>query len=372
MSPGRRVRAVGALLAGVLALSACASTPAGGGEEVAETTAALPALSEIDVLDDPRSYVGESTATLPDAAITAVDEDPEQSLPVTVTSYDQTGETEVEVADTSRVVAVDLAGSVAATVWGLGFGETLVGRDQSTTFPGTEDLETVTSGGHTINAEAVIALEPTLVITDGTVGPADVVAQLRDVGITVVFVKNEASFDGAAELARQVSAVYGAPDTGELLAERIEQEVDEKIEEIAAIAPSAQEDRLRIVFLYLRGSAGVYYLFGSESGADQLIEGLGGVDVVSELGWEGMQPMTDEALVAADPDLILVMTKGIESVGGVDGLLADKPAVALTSAGENRRFVDMDDGTILSFGPRSALVLDALARAVYAPEAGSE
>jgi iron complex transport system substrate-binding protein len=77
--------------------------------------------------------------------------------------------------------------------------------------------------------------------------------------------------------------------------------------------------------------------------------------------------MTDEAMVAANPDLILVMTDGLESVGGVDGLLADKPAIALTTAGQHRRFVDMADGDILSFGPRTPAVLDALARAIYAP-----
>jgi iron complex transport system substrate-binding protein len=80
-----------------------------------------------------------------------------------------------------------------------------------------------------------------------------------------------------------------------------------------------------------------------------------------------MKPMTDEALVAADPDLVLVMTDGLASAGGVDGLLASKPALALTTAGQNRRFVDMADGVVLGFGPRSASVLDALARAVYAP-----
>jgi len=78
--------------------------------------------------------------------------------------------------------------------------------------------------------------------------------------------------------------------------------------------------------------------------------------------------MTDEALIAANPDLILVMTDGLESVSGVDGLIAEKPAVGLTRAGENRRFVDMADGEMLSFGPRTPLVLDALARAIYAPE----
>lgn len=368
MTLRRTALLAGVLLAGLLTLTACAGGTAADPGPLEKP--ALPALAELDIPADPRASTGPSTALLPDAEIISAVEHPAQSLPATVTSYDQSGENRVQVADTSRVVAIDLAGSVAATVWGLGFGDTLVGRDQSTTFSGVEDLPTVTSGGHTVNAENVIALKPSLVITDGTVGPRDVIEQLRDVGIAVVFVKNDPSFDGAADLARQVAAVYGAPEAGEALAERIGQEVDEKIAEIAEIAPASDEKKLRMVFLYLRGSAGVYYLFGDSSGADQLIEGLGGIDVAGQLGWEGMQPMTDEALVAANPDLILVMSKGIESVGGVDGILHDKPAVAITKAGKNRRFVDMDDGTILSFGPRSALVLDALARAVYAPDSG--
>jgi iron complex transport system substrate-binding protein len=61
------------------------------------------------------------------------------------------------------------------------------------------------------------------------------------------------------------------------------------------------------------------------------------------------------------------MTDGLASVGGVDGLLESKPAIGLTTAGENRRFVDMADGQVLGFGPRTAAVLDALARAIYAP-----
>jgi iron complex transport system substrate-binding protein len=61
------------------------------------------------------------------------------------------------------------------------------------------------------------------------------------------------------------------------------------------------------------------------------------------------------------------MTDGLASAGGVDGLLDAKPAIALTRAGQNKRFVDMAVGEILSFGPRTAAVLDALARAIYAP-----
>jgi iron complex transport system substrate-binding protein len=369
---GRRVRrlAIGVALALAAALVAGCASPAPASTAAAPATVApAPPLSALETLSDPRGYEGASTAVLPDAAIEPVAEDPAQTLPATVLSHDLQGMREVTVVDTSRVVAMDLSGSLAATVWGLGFGGSLVGRDVSTTFPGVRDLPVITTGGHTVSSEAVIALRPTLVITDGSIGPRDVVEQLRDVGIPVVFVANESSFAGAQQLARDVAAVFGAPATGEALADRIGEEVERVRADVAAIAPTAEGDRLRMVFLYLRGSAGVYYLFGEESGADEIIRALGGVDVAGELGWDGMRPLTDEAMVAADPDLILVMSGGLDSVGGVDGLLAAKPAIAITAAGAHRRFVDMEDGQILSFGPRSAEVLEALARAVYAPAA---
>ncbi|NWN87310.1 MAG: ABC transporter substrate-binding protein [Micrococcaceae bacterium] len=359
-----RTGLIATALAAVLLLGGCSDPGHGTAEQGPQ-----PELNEVQVLDDPRSYEGPSTAVLPDAAIDPITENPEQSLPTTVTSYGQDGtEQPVEITDTSRVVALDMSGSIAASIWALGFSDTVVGVDQSTTFPGTEDIETVTSGGHTVNAEAIIGLDPDVVITDGSIGPRDVVEQLSDVGITVVFVENTPSFEGAEELTRQVAAVYGAPEVGQQLAEQISNDIDAKIAEISDLVPEKQDDKVRMLFLYLRGNAGVYYMFGSESGADDLISALGGVDVAQELGWAGMKPMTDEALVAANPDLILTMSGGIDSVEGIEGLLAEKPAVAVTKAGENQRIVDMNDGQILSFGPRSADVLDALARAVYAPE----
>jgi iron complex transport system substrate-binding protein len=360
----RALSLLGAVL--VLALAGCAA-PTGGTTTPSPTVADGTPLADLDLAADPRTHVGPSTALLASEVIVPVEISPAQQLPATVVSHDNGGDVEVTVDDTSRVIGLDLAGSIAATIWGLGLGDTLVGRDISTTFDGAVDLPVVTSGGHTIDAESVLALRPTLIITDGSIGPRDVLTQLRDSGVTVVFVDNAPSFGGAAQLARDVSATLGVAATGEVLATRIQDDLVAKITEIGAIAPSADGDRVRMIFLYLRGGSGIYYLFGEESGAGDLIRGLAGVDVAAEIGWTGMQPMTDEAIIAANPDLILVMTDGIESAGGIDGLLAAKPAIALTAAGQNRRFVDMADGDILSFGPRSAAVLDALARAVYAP-----
>ncbi|MGJ8722367.1 MAG: heme/hemin ABC transporter substrate-binding protein, partial [Salinibacterium amurskyense] len=332
----------------------------------ADLTSPLTALS---VLGDAKDYSGLVQAALPTSGISAPETAPPQSLPVTVTSHDLSGDVPVTVSSTDRVIAMDISGSIAATIAGLGLVDSLVARDISTTFDEASELPVITSNAHTVNSEAILALRPDLVLTDGSIGPIDVVVQLRDAGIPVVFVETEPSVEGVAELARQTAAALGTPAAGEELGAQLSAEIEAKIAEIAEIVPAG--DRLRMMFLYLRGTSGVYYLFGQESGSDVLINALGGVDVAAEIGLEGMRPMTDEAMVAANPDLILVMTGGLDSVGGVSGLLEARPAVALTEAGINQRFVEMDDGEILSFGPRTVTVLDALARAIYAPSSGS-
>ncbi len=357
--------AVGVVVAAI-ALAGCGTTTVSPAPAPTVSGPVVP-LSDLDVLANPRDHVGESTAVLRVASITPVVAHPVQELPVTVSSHDRAGETAVTVTDTSRILGLDLAGSIAATITGLGFGDRLVGRDTSTTFPPAVDLPNVTKGGHTINSEAVLQLRPTVIITDGSIGPLDVMLQLRDAGIPVVIVRPDPGISGVSQLARDVAAALGAPQAGELLASSLEASTNDKIAEIAALVPAGPADRVRMLFLYLRGSSGIYYLFGAESGADELITALGGIDVAAEIGWQGMRPMTDEAMIAADPDLIVVMTGGLASVGGVDRLLADKPAIALTKAGQNRRFVDMADGEVLGFGPRTPDVLDALARAIYAP-----
>jgi iron complex transport system substrate-binding protein len=362
----RALRAAVAVAAAACLLAGCAASGDPHANGATTPAADTRPLAELELYPDPRAADGPRTAVIASDAVEPVVENPAQTLPATVVSHDPDGDRDVVVDDTSRVLALDLAGSLAATVWGLGLGDTLVGRDMSTTFPGTEKLPVVTSGAHAINAESVLALRPTLVLTDGTIGPRDVLEQLRDSGVTVVFLANESSFEGAAQLARDTAAALGVPEAGATLAERIASDVDEVRAQIGEIAPSDPAKQLRIVFLYLRGGSGIYYLFGEESGADHLIEALGARDVAAEFGWEGMKPMTDEAMVEANPDVVLVMTDGLASAGGVDGLLSAKPALALTTAGQHRRFVDMADGEILSFGPRSALVLDALARALYA------
>lgn len=368
----RRVLALLSVAALALGLTACAES---GVSDPAPTSASASAddtcpqasvpLAALPLVEDVRGHAGPSTACLSSHAIEPVDDLSAPQLPVTLT--DSEGH-DIEIDDIDRILPIDISGTIASTVFALGLGDQVVGRDASTTFTGTEDLPVVTKTGHTLNAEAILELAPTVVLTDTTIGPKEVRQQLRDAGIAVVVISSERRLDTTDELVTEIASALGVPSRGQALIARLDTSIDDALTEIAAVAPEDAADRARMLFLYVRGSANVYYIFGEDSGADSLIDAVGGVDVAAEIGWEGMKPMTAEALVAAQPDVLVMMTDGLESVGGIDGLIERIPAVAETPAGANRRVIDMADSEILSFGPRTADVIGALARALYAPE----
>lgn len=351
-----------------LTLSGCArggaNAPASTGEINSESGSAsghCASLNELSQLQADRAPSGPATACLADSGIVPVSSSQTPQLPVTVT--DQSG-SRVTVTSIDRVLALDISGTLASTVVALGLGSQLVGRDTATTISELASLPNVTQSGHTIAAEPILTLRPSLLITDGSLGPNSVLEQLRASGVSVVLVDSKRSLDTVEAITQQVAAALGVPERGAELSARLGHEIAQVRVQIGRLAGSTHP---RVAFLYLRGSASIYYLFGSGSGADTLIDALDAEDVATEAGWSGMKPLNAEALIATAPDVLLVMTKGLESIGGIDGLLRTIPAVAQTPAGKERRVIDMDDSEILGFGPRTAEVLGALAQALYAP-----
>lgn len=357
----RAARAV-AVAALVAVLTGCAA-----GAPAAKPTSASPSASATatgEALPDPRTITGPSTAASI-AEIEPVEKNPKPSLPVTVT--DASG-TSVTVTDTSRILALDIYGTLAETVVGLGLGDKLVGRGSSNTLDVTKDLPLVTQNGHELNGEAILALRPTLVLTDTTLGPREVQDQLRASGVPVVFFDPKRSIATIGAQTKAVAHAVGLDAVGDKLVKRTDEELVTAKADIAKLAPRSDADKLRVAFLYVRGTAGVFFLFGKGMGADDLISGVGAVDVATAAGITGAKPANSEALLATNPDVFLMMTDGLESAGGVDGLLK-RPGVADTLAGQHRRIVDMSDGQILSFGPTTPAVLRSLADALYRPGA---
>lgn len=332
---GRAGAALTAAMAFALLLTGC-----GGGNDSAST----PAKSSADV-----------DRVEPLAAA------PAPKLPVTVDSADGK---KVTVDSTDRIVP--LTGSLSEIVFTLGFGKQVVARDITATFEQAEKLPVVTRA-HDVSAESVLSLKPTVVLADTTTGPREAIDQIRDAGIPLVVVDPAKELADVGRRIDTVAEVLGVPAAGTELKKRTES----RIAAVQKTIPDhADGKKPRVAFLYLRGSASVYLLGGAESGASSLLEAAGAVDAGKTSGLnKDFTAITSEALAKAAPDAILLMSKGLDSVGGMDGLVKI-PGIAETPAGMDRRVVSIDDGVLLNYGPRTDRVLAEIVEQLY-PKGGT-
>jgi iron complex transport system substrate-binding protein len=246
---------------------------------------------------------------------------------------------------------VTMTAGLTETVFALGLGDRVVGRDLSSTLEAAADLPIVTAG-HDVSAESVLALRPTLVLVDEDTGPKEALEQIAAAGVTVTTVEKAVTIEEIVPRVLAVADVLGVAERGRAVAERIEAD-------LTSIAwPGG--DRPVVSFLYLRGTASVYLLGGPGAGPDSLIAAAGGIDGGEAAGLgQPFTPLTPEALVAAAPDILLVTTTGLESVGGLEGMLT-LSGVAQTPAGQARRVIAIEDGLLFSFGPRTPGLIASL------------
>jgi iron complex transport system substrate-binding protein len=70
-------------------------------------------------------------------------------------------------------------------------------------------------------------------------------------------------------------------------------------------------------------------------------------------------PVTAEAIVAAQPEIILLPESGVESIGGLSAVM-DIPGVAETPAAKNDKVLVYDDLLLLGMTPRTGDFLQEL------------
>ncbi|MET7772263.1 ABC transporter substrate-binding protein [Nocardia sp. NPDC005366] len=301
---------------------------------------------------------GPTTAVIPNLDPVPIGPEPTPVLPSTVRSFDGA---DVTVNSADRIIAADRYGTLAQTVWALGLGRKLVGRSTGGTFPAVRQVPNVTGGSGSLNVESILALRPSVFLTDTTSAAPAVREQLRAAGVTVVYFDPQRTMAGVVPQIEEVADALGVPAAGQALAQRTTDEIA-----AASAAVPEQEKPLSIAFLYLRTTA-IALIAGPGSGADALIAALGAKDAGTAAGLkEPFTTITSEAMISAAPEVLLVMSDGLTSVGGVDGL-EKVPGVAQTPAGRTKRVVDMSDTVLLSFGPNTGRVISALSDAVYGP-----
>jgi iron complex transport system substrate-binding protein len=234
---------------------------------------------------------------------------------------------------------VSLNGNISEMLCALGLEEQIAGVDVTSTYPASLQAKPRVGHNRNISAEGVIALQPTLVLgIDNQLNPA-LLEQLQAVKVKTSIFKQDLSIEGIRKLLDEVAAAAGAGARAGVIRQRFDKEMG---------GIKAQPLHKKIVFIYARG-AGTLMVSGTGTSVDKVIQLAGAQNAIT--GFTDFKPLTAEALVAADPDAILLFDSGLKSLGGVDGLLK-VPGIAETAAGKNRKIIAMDGELLSGFGLR--------------------
>ena len=199
--------------------------------------------------------------------------------------------------------------------------------------------------------------KPGGIVALGGSGPPETIAVLNAANIDFVTVPERFSPEGIATKVRVVGEAIGEPAKARVLANRI-------VTELAAVTAKSRDwtgEKRRVMFV-LSTQGGRIMASGAETAPASMIAMAGAQNAVT--AFEGYKPMTDEAVIAAAPDVILMMEREGTHDSTVDELVA-LPSIASTPAGRDRAVIRMDGLYLLGFGPRTAAAVTDLRAALY-------
>lgn len=258
----------------------------------------------------------------------------------------------VEVKETDRIVS--LGGDVTEILYALGAGDRIVAVDATSMYPSEARQKPNVGYLRQLGAEGVLSMKPSLVLAATDAGPPTTVQVLEAASVPFVSVPKGESAKGVAGKIRFVAKVIGADARGEALAKQAESSFAALGERLAGAA------KPRAMFV-LSLNGGRPLVAGSETGAQAAIELAGAENPFGAM--KGYKPVSDEAIVAAAPDAIIVMTRGTHAPTAEE--IFALPALAGTPAGKAKRLITVDALSTLAFGPRAPAAITELARKLH-------
>ncbi len=256
-----------------------------------------------------------------------------------------------------RVVSV--GGAITEIVFALGQEHRLVARDTTSNHPSAARELPDIGYIRRLSPEGILSVDPDLILTLEGAGPPETMDVLAEAAIPVVEIPEGFTGDAVLNKINAVARALGVPEKGAALSAKVGAEL------ARAKRVTKGLEAKRVLFV-LSVANGRVMAGGQNSSAQGIISLAGAVNAAS--GFEGYKPMTEEAILVSDPDVILLMERsGPTSIS--DEQLFSHPALAATPAGQNKAVVRLDGMMMLGFSVRTAEAITKLATALT--QAGS-
>lgn len=212
------------------------------------------------------------------------------------------------------------------------------------------------------DAEVIIALNPDIVIASGhnKSGDEDPFALIKEAGIPVAYIPSSYSIDGIYGDIEFIASLTDKEKEGKDLINSMKKEV----EAIKTIGDTIK-DKKNVYFEIGAGSG--LYTFGNETFLNEMIETIGANNVFGEENsWITVTP---EAVIDANPDVILVNSPGTNEAGlaAVEDILSREGWDTITAV-KNGDVYQIDKNSSSRASQNIIKALKEMAKAIYPNE----
>ncbi len=255
---------------------------------------------------------------------------------------------------------ISSGGSLSEWVVALGGESRLVGVDSTSQHP--QSLRALPSIGYQrqLAAEGMLTLRPDVLIGSEEMGPPPVLAQLRGAGVRVEMLSAKADLPSLRASLRRIGMLLGEPQRAEQAFAAYQQRLQQQADWLVT---AQREQAMPGVLLLLGHAGGSPMVGGKDTSADWLIERAGGRNLASHSGFKAL---STEALLALDPEVVIIADRSLSGAAAREALLQQNPALAATRAARNQRLLMLDPTLLVGgLGPRLPDRLAALSAAFY-------
>lgn len=231
---------------------------------------------------------------------------------------------------------------------------TLVARDLTSVYPPA--ITKLPSVGYhrALSAEGIISMRPTVLLTDGNLGPEAVVTQVKKIGIPVLVMSPGSGPDSAQLLMQQLGHYFHHEAQADSVVALWKRGMADALRDSTRWA---SERPPRVLVMHFGQLVNDYLGMKRGSTADQIIHWSGGVNAIDSTG--GMLRLTPELIAKAAPDVIIATDVGFDRVGSAEKFAA-LPGVSLTPAARSGRIYRVDETDMMYYGPRTPAVLQRI------------
>lgn len=232
---------------------------------------------------------------------------------------------------------VSIGGDVTQIIYALDAQQQLVARDSTSLRPALATRLPDVGYMRQLNAEGILALKPTLVIASELAKPSLVLQQIAQAGVRVVTVSGDNSLQAIPLKIATIGKALGHQADAQALAQQVTQQISR-----------LPQRKLPVKVLYIMANSGMKSMAaGQQTAADGAIRSAGLVNAMGSV--PHYQALSQEGVIAAAPDLVVIGEDGLKTLGG-EQRLWQLPGLALTPAGQQHRLLVIDTMALLGFG----------------------